>query len=286
MHKQNPRLGKGLDALIPALVSRNESSVDLLPIDRIRPNPFQPRKYMDPTALAELAHSIKIHGLTQPIVVRPVGNDYEIVVGERRFQACKLNEFTTIPAIVKSVSDKESCEIAIVENIDRENLSVIEIAQSFQNLVDTFGYTQEKLSHIFARSRSSIANIMRLLKLPESVQQLMIEGALLEGHARTLVDHSHDPDTCLALARDIIDKKLTVRQAEAWGKASKKKRPSKTVAIFDQYATKLSKTLNTPVDIRHNRNNQLTVTESYPQFKAYIAFLDQLCTIEMPPSES
>ncbi len=287
MSIQTNRLGKGLDALIPSVIPNTQLNIDQLPIHNISPNPFQPRKEFNPSSLKELAHSIKQHGLAQPIIVRKAADGYELIVGERRLEACKLNHQETIPAIIKEISDKQSCEIALVENIDRENLNVIEVALSLKRLMDEFNYTQETLSELFSRSRSSIANILRLLKLPNSIQDYIVQGHLSEGHARTLIDFSEDESLCLQLANEIISKKLSVRQAEKLAKSLKKKdRPeSKQLHLFDNYIEKLSEKLSTDVQIKH-RKNQLTISVSYGRFKDYIAFLDQLCTIEMSPFES
>ena len=287
MSTQTNRLGKGLDALIPSVIPNTQLNIEQLPINQISPNPYQPRKEFNQSSLNELAHSIKQHGLAQPVIVRKIDNRYELIVGERRLEACKLNSFETIPAIIKDISDKQSCEIALVENIDRENLNVIEIAQSLNQLINDFNYTQETLSSLFSRSRSSIANILRLLKLPESIQNYIIQGQLSEGHARTLIDFSNDEALCLQLANEIISKKLSVRQAEQLVKSLKKKdRPqTKQLHLFDNYIEKLSEKLNTDVQIKH-RKNQLTISVSYGRFKDYIDFLDQLCTIEISPFES
>ena len=287
MSTQTNRLGKGLDALIPSVIPNTQLNIEQLPINQISPNPYQPRKEFNQSSLNELAHSIKQHGLAQPVIVRKNDNRYELIVGERRLEACKLNNFETIPAIIKDISDKQSCEIALVENIDRENLNVIEIAQSLNQLINDFNYTQETLSSLFSRSRSSIANILRLLKLPESIQNYIIQGQLSEGHARTLIDFSNDEALCLQLANEIISKKLSVRQAEQLVKSLKKKdRPqTKQLHLFDNYIEKLSEKLNTDVQIKH-RKNQLTISVSYGRFKDYIDFLDQLCTIEISPFES
>ena len=287
MSTQTNRLGKGLDALIPSVIPNTQLNIEQLPINQISPNPYQPRKEFNQISLNELAHSIKQHGLAQPVIVRKNDNRYELIVGERRLEACKLNNFETIPAIIKDISDKQSCEIALVENIDRENLNVIEIAQSLNQLINDFNYTQETLSSLFSRSRSSIANILRLLKLPESIQNYIIQGQLSEGHARTLIDFSNDEALCLQLANEIISKKLSVRQAEQLVKSLKKKdRPqTKQLHLFDNYIEKLSEKLNTDVQIKH-RKNQLTISVSYGRFKDYIDFLDQLCTIEISPFES
>lgn len=284
---QTSRLGKGLDALIPSVIPNTQLQIEQLFIHDIVPNPFQPRKEFNQASLQELAHSIKQHGLAQPVIVRRVNDKYELVVGERRLEACKLNYQETIPAIVKDITDKESCEIALVENIDRENLNVIEIALSLKRLIDDFDYTQETLSSLFSRSRSSIANILRLLKLPDFIQQFIINGQLSEGHARTLIDFSQDEPLCRELADAIITKKLSVRQAENLAKSHRQKpQPaSKQLHLFDNYIERLSEKLNTNVQIKH-RKNQLTISVSYGRFKDYIAFLDQLCMIDMIPFES
>ena len=282
---QQNRLGKGLDALIPNVIPKTQLTIEQIPVDQIKPNPFQPRKNFEEGPLNELAQSIKQHGLTQPILVRKKEHFYELVAGERRLEACKRNNFVTIPAIIKEITDQESCEIALVENIDRENLSVIEIALSLKQLMDDFEYTQETLSTLFSRSRSSIANILRLLKLPNEIQDMVLHGQLSEGHARCLIEFSGDYNKCIGLANTFIEKSLSVRQAEKLAKSYKEKREKpKQLHLFDNYIEILSEKLNTDVQIKH-RKNQLMISVSYDRFKDYIAFLDHLCTIEMSPSE-
>lgn len=286
MSTQQNRLGKGLDALIPNVIPKTQFAIEQIPIDLIKPNPFQPRQYFDENTLNELAQSIKNHGLNQPVLVRKINNYFELIVGERRFEACKINHFLTIPAIVKNISDKESCEIALVENIDRENLSVIEVAQSLKRLIDEFNYTQETLSKLFSRSRSSIANILRLLKLPSMVQDMVLNGSLSEGHARALIEFSNDEEKCIFIANEVIDKSLSVRQTERLAKSHKKQAEKpKQLHLFDNYIETLSEKLHTDVKIKH-RKNELTISVSYDRFKDYIEFLDQLCTIEMNSTES
>lgn len=287
MSTQINRLGKGLDALIPSVIPNTDMAIIQIPIEQIIPNPYQPRQVFNPDDLEELAHSIKEHGLAQPIIVRKVGGRYELVVGERRLQACKLNNLETIPAIVKDISNQQSCEIALVENIDRENLNVIEIALAFKRLIDEFNYTQESISNAFGRSRSSIANILRLLKLPGSIQAMVKKGGLSEGHARTLIDFSNDEALSLQLANEIINRNLNVRESERFIKTFRKqsKPQQKQLQLFDNYIETLSKKLKTNVGIKHRRN-QLSITVEYDRFKDYISFLDQLCTIEMNASES
>ncbi|MEC8677444.1 MAG: ParB/RepB/Spo0J family partition protein [Candidatus Margulisiibacteriota bacterium] len=286
MSTQQNRLGKGLDALIPNVIPKTQFAIEQIPIDLIKPNPFQPRQYFDESTLNELAQSIKNHGLNQPVLVRKINNYFELIVGERRLEACKINHFLTIPAIVKNISDKESCEIALVENIDRENLSVIEVAQSLKRLIDEFNYTQETLAKLFSRSRSSIANILRLLKLPSMVQDMVLNGSLSEGHARALIEFSSDEEKCIFIANEVIDKNLSVRQTERLAKSHKKQSEKpKQLHLFDNYIETLSEKLNTDVKIKH-RKNELTISVSYDRFKDYISFLDQLCMIEMNSNES
>jgi ParB family chromosome partitioning protein len=283
---QQNRLGKGLDALIPNVIPKTQFAIEQIPIDLIKSNPFQPRQFFDESTLNELAQSIKNHGLNQPVLVRKINNYFELIVGERRLEACKINHFLTIPAIVKNISDKESCEIALVENIDRENLSVIEVAQSLKRLIDEFNYTQETLAKLFSRSRSSIANILRLLKLPSMVQDMVLNGSLSEGHARALIEFSSDEEKCVFIANEVIDKNLSVRQTERLAKSHKKQQEKpKQLHLFDNYIETLSEKLHTDVKIKH-RKNELTISVSYDRFKDYISFLDQLCMIEMNSNES
>jgi ParB family chromosome partitioning protein len=284
---QTNRLGKGLDALIPSVIPNTQLNIEQIPTHLVDPNPFQPRREFNPDRLNELAHSIKHHGLTQPIIVRKVNDRFELIVGERRLQACKLNHFETIPAIVKTITDKESCEVALVENIDRENLNIIEIAHSLQRLINDFSYTQETLSQLFSRSRSSIANILRLLKLPPIIQEKIIKGEISEGHGRAMIDFSTEDTLYLELCETIITKKLSVRQTEQLIQKFKRPQQKQTqqLQLFDNYIETLSDKLNTNVRIKH-RKNELTVTVSYKRFKDYISFLDQLCTIDMTPYQS
>jgi ParB family chromosome partitioning protein len=275
---QTNRLGKGLDALIPNIMPNTNISIENISVDLIQPNPYQPRQIFNPEALDILAQSIKTHGLAQPVIVRKFGDQYELIVGERRLEATKIIGNATIPAIVKNITDKESCELSIVENIDREDLNIIEVAHSFKRLLDDFEYTQETLSDLFSRSRSSIANILRLLKLPESVQDMVSNGDLTEGHARTLIDSAKDEASCVELANKIINENLTVRQSESLVRKlkSKKNEGPKQLNLFENYIEQLSQRFKAPVEIKH-KNNKLTISLKYDRFKDYIDFLDKLC---------
>lgn len=212
MGKFSP-LGKGLEAILPKAYFESEEKIIKIPLSDIVPNPYQPRIQFDKAAIQQLAESIKQHGLTQPIVVRTKERGYELVVGERRFRACKEAGLDVIPAIVKPVTDQESLQLALVENIDRENLNPIEEAISFQRLADEFGLTHQSISEIFKRSRSSISNSIRLLKLPSAIQTALMSGQLTQGHARTLLRLETEQEQ-LSFLQDIQQGKLSVRVIE------------------------------------------------------------------------
>ncbi len=218
------RLGRGLASLIgenpqvggattaKPLPSHGEQR--LIPVDRISPSPFNPRKSFDTVELDELAASIREKGLVQPILVRPIGvggHHYEIVAGERRWRAAQRASLHLVPVIVRALTDQEALELAIIENVQRTDLNIIEEAGGYRELIDRFGYTQEELGQIIGKSRSHLANTMRLLKLPESVQDMVRGGTLSAGHARALVGR----DDAEQVAKDIVTKGLNVREVEA-----------------------------------------------------------------------
>jgi ParB family chromosome partitioning protein len=213
------RLGRGLAALIgeidqPAAPAATPVPADRgLPIELISPNPRNPRRRFADDELADLCQSIREHGVVQPVVVRPstTGNRYEIIAGERRWRAAQLAGMTEIPAIIRDVSDRVALELAIVENIQRADLNPIEEAVGFQQLIDDHGYTQADLGQVIGKSRSHVANTLRLLKLPEDVRGMLVDGVLSAGHARALIT----ADNPVALARRIVEGGLSVRQAEA-----------------------------------------------------------------------
>lgn len=211
-------LGKGLSALIPAGSNEEgaERSEDLreIPLEQIVPNPNQPRQRVDEKNLAELVESIKIHGLIQPIVVRPGPKGvFEIIAGERRWLACKELHMKRVPAIIKRYSDLEASAAALIENIQREDLNAVDEASAYQKLMDNHGLTQEELSARLGKSRSFIANMVRLLALPGDIKELLAEGKLTTGHARALLSL---PDDMVKnkLAARIIEKQMNVRSTE------------------------------------------------------------------------
>ncbi|CAM3204909.1 ParB/RepB/Spo0J family partition protein [Paenibacillus lupini] len=181
------RLGRGLDALIPSLSVSEDDKVIEIQLTQLRPNPYQPRKTFDDDSIRELAESIKQHGVIQPIIVRTVLKGYEIVAGERRFRASQLCGNPTVPAVVRSFSDQQVMEIALIENLQREDLNAIETAMAYQGLMDKFKLTQEELSMKVGKSRSHIANFLRLLALPTEIKDNVSRGTISMGHARALV---------------------------------------------------------------------------------------------------
>jgi ParB family chromosome partitioning protein len=215
---QKSRLGRGLASLIgePVLAQEKlppEGEQRVVPIDQVRGGKLNPRKEFREDELAELAESIRQKGLVQPIVVRPdsAAGVYEIVAGERRWRAAQRAGLHMIPVIVRDLSDQEVLELAIIENVQRADLNAIEEATGYRDLIERFGYTQDRLAEVIGKSRSHLANTLRLLKLPESVQVLVQRGKLTAGHARALVGR----DDAEALARRIIDANLNVREVEA-----------------------------------------------------------------------
>lgn len=186
------RLGKGLDALIPSLHVNEDDKVIEIPLKELRPNPYQPRKTFNEDSISELAQSIREHGVIQPIIVRIVLRGYEIIAGERRFRASQQCGLEKIPAVVRKFTDQQVMEIALIENVQREDLNAIEIANAYQALVDQFQYTQEELSVKVGKSRSHIANFLRLLQLSEDVKQHVSRGTLSMGHARAIVGVKDD----------------------------------------------------------------------------------------------
>lgn len=209
-------LGRGLSALmadVDLIPSERPAQRQSLPVEQLTPNPDQPRRSFAPDALQELADSLKARGMLQPLIVRPHPTDrglYQIVAGERRWRAAQMAQLHEVPVVVSDLDDTEMLEIAIVENIQRADLNAIEEAASYRQLMDRFGHTQEKLAEALNKSRSHIANLLRLLNLPEQVQIWLKEGKLSAGHARALITAPN----AVELARKVIEKGLSVRETE------------------------------------------------------------------------
>jgi ParB family chromosome partitioning protein len=221
-------LGRGLGALIPELDSaeKDRHTVAELEIKLIDRNPQQPRREFDAQKLNELAASIKEHGLVQPILVKPLGDRYQIVAGERRWRAAQLAGLTTVAAVVRSFSDQEQMEIALIENLQREDLNPLEEAEAFRVLLDQFGLTQEELSRRLGKSRPQISNTLRLLHLPEPVRQLLRQGSLSMGHAKVLLS-VEEGELQQRLAEVVLARGLSVRELEAMIIRSKEEAQSK-----------------------------------------------------------
>ncbi|NOU87346.1 ParB/RepB/Spo0J family partition protein [Paenibacillus sp. LMG 31460] len=206
-------LGKGLDALITSLHIDDSDKVIQIPLSQLRANPYQPRKNFNEDSIRELADSIKEHGVIQPIIVRKVLKGFEIIAGERRFRASQVSGIPTIPAVERNFSDQQVMEIALIENVQREDLNAMEIAFAYQGIIDQFSLTQEELSAKVGKSRSHIANFLRLLQLPESIKQYVSRGTLSMGHARAIVGVKDDK-VKKELAETTISKQWSVRELE------------------------------------------------------------------------
>ncbi|MBI2843700.1 MAG: ParB/RepB/Spo0J family partition protein [Armatimonadetes bacterium] len=206
-------LGRGLGALIPG-AGREDRSIVELPVERISANPYQPRKAIDDGKFEELVRSVRLHGILQPIIVRSSGADgYELVAGERRLRAAEKAGLTRIPAVVKEFTNEQSLEVALIENLQREDIGPLEAAGAYRRLVDEFGLTQDEIAFRLGKSRPSIANTLRLLNLPEEIQRSLSSGEISEGHARALLGVS-DGERQRKVWRSAVDGGLTVRQTE------------------------------------------------------------------------
>lgn len=227
MNSSKKGLGRGLSSLMGEdtetdVVSKNNSSDTKIALSKLKPSSIQPRRLFDKNSINELAESIKSRGLVQPILVRPAkdnSDEFEIIAGERRWRAAQIAQLHELPAIVKNLDDSEALEMAIIENVQRADLSPIEEATGYKKLMELYNHTQEALAPIVGKSRSHIANIIRLLHLPASIQDMITEGVISAGHARAIMNSAF-PDQ---LAKKIIDENLSVRQAEKLAKSSKNK---------------------------------------------------------------
>jgi ParB family chromosome partitioning protein len=206
-------LGKGISALIPEKESAHKDEIIYVQTDRLKPNPFQPREDFDLQSIEELAQSIKEKGVIQPLLVRRKGDYFELIAGERRLRASKSLNINEIPIIVKDVEDRDSLEMALIENVQREELNPIEEAHAYQYLIDKFQVTQEKISEVLGKARASVANILRLLKLPLEIQSEIKKGRISFAHGRALLE-VEDANEQRRLTQEIISKGLSVRELE------------------------------------------------------------------------
>lgn len=248
-------LGRGLEALIPQAEEGGDQILSI-EIERIDPNPWQPRRRHDEAGLEELAASIREHGVVQPIIVcRGEEGRYRLVAGERRWRACKMLGLGTIPAIVKELSDREITEVALVENIQREDLNPLEEATAYRILLEEFGLTQEEVARRVGKTRAQISNTVRLLHLPERVRELIGEGLLSAGHGRALLG-LEDAAEQVSLAEEIVRRGLSVREAEelvrrrSGGRSAARPREGKQSEEWEEVARQLAERLGTRVRIR------------------------------------
>lgn len=196
-----------------AVLVQKHLKIEMISVDRVRPNPYQPRKVFSNASLQELANSILEHGVMQPITVRMIGNSYELIAGERRLKASKLAGLETIPAVIVEVTTKDSAVLALIENLQRENLSFLEESQAYYNVMQDYGYTQQELANSIGKNQSTIANKLRLLKLSPLIQKMIIENNLTERHARALLKLSDEKHQLIAIEK-IIKQDLNVKKAE------------------------------------------------------------------------
>ena len=261
-------LGRGLSSLMGEVSDEQTESLSStetkIPISKLRPSPIQPRRIFEKASIAELADSIKSKGLVQPILVRPSKSnpgDYEIIAGERRWRAAQVAQLHEISAVIRNLDDVESLEIAIIENVQRADLSPIEEAAGYKKLMENYGHTQEALSEIVGKSRSHVANIIRLLSLPHSIQDMISQGSISSGHARAIMNSAFPEQ----LAEKIVNENLSVRQTEALVKSKKpvvKKLKLKDPDTLD-LEKKLSEKLGLDVLINHTHKRGGSIKIKY-----------------------
>jgi ParB family chromosome partitioning protein len=270
---RNKALGKGLSALISddSIVKDDHSYIPNLPIDEIKANPFQPRMEIKPETLLDLADSIREHGVIEPLIVTQKGeNKYELIAGERRWRAAKLAGLKTIPCVIKEASQQQMLEMAIVENIQREDLNPLEEALAFKQLVDNYKMTHSEIAKKIALSRPAVANKIRLLNLPDLVKKALLENKISEGHARALLG-LNNPQMILAAFRKIIKEKLSVRAVEELVRRlteDRRKPRQEYIPVTDK------KTSSYETELRKIYNNKLQIYRSTRGGKIIIPFTD------------
>lgn len=267
MAKKQSGLGKGLNSLLLENNVDNLASSSTLPINEIIPNKEQPRKTFDEEALQELADSIRQHGVLQPLLVRPMTTGgYQLVAGERRWRASRLAELKEVPVIIKELSDTEAMEIAIIENLQREDLNPIEEAEGLQALIDKCDYTQEQVAVSVGKSRPAIANALRLLRLPVEVREMTKNGDISAGHARALLAFNNQA-IMLEVANSIVSNKLTVRDVEKLAKrpaaSEQKPKAKRRDSFYDEVELSLTEALGRRVKVYNGRSKGTLEIEFY-----------------------
>jgi ParB family chromosome partitioning protein len=278
-------LGRGLaallgeDAALSVVVQAPPRGMRTLPIEHLKPGPFQPRRRMDDATIQELAKSIAAKGILQPILVRKAkdaADAYEIIAGERRWRAAQLAALHEVPVVVKDLTDAEALEVALIENLQRQDLTPLEEAEGYKRLMEEFSHTQEKLAETVGKSRSHVANMMRLLGLPDTVKDMLQSGELTAGHARALLT-APDP---VGLARDIARGGLSVREAERLAGASAKKPGGRKAAAKDADTRALERDLaaklGLKVEIRHRGGQGGTLTVHYTMLEQLDDVIERL----------
>ncbi|MBU0709959.1 MAG: ParB/RepB/Spo0J family partition protein [Candidatus Omnitrophica bacterium] len=261
-------LGKGISALIPEREVGRKDEIIYVQSDRIKPNPFQPREDFDDQHIQELAQSIKEKGIIQPLLVRRKGDNFELIAGERRLRASKLLNLNELPILVKDVQDQDSLQLALIENIQRQELNAIEEAHAYRYLIEKFQVTQEKISVVLGKSKVSVSNILRLLKLPQEIQDEIKKGRISFAHGRALLEL---PDSALqrSLAQAIISKGLSVRELENLIKSRRSKgakqrmRPSSSEPYIKVLEDQLQHALATKARITKNKKRGYITIEFY-----------------------
>ena len=268
---KNKGLGKGLSALLgddnnskENIVEIKNFKTDKTPIHQLVPNQFQPRKNFEKKQLEELAASIKSRGIIQPIAVRKISEDkFEIIAGERRWRAAQLANIHQVPTVLLDADDELAAEFAVLENVQREGLNSLEEANGYQTLIDKFNYTQDKIAEMIGKSRVYIANTLRLKKLPSEIQDMIVNGLLTPGHARSLIDVNNNVE----LAKEIINKNLSVRQAELLSKKnssfSKKNKIRNIDPNIKDLENSLEQKIGMKVTIDNKKNNKGKITFEY-----------------------
>ncbi|PYV19473.1 MAG: chromosome partitioning protein ParB [Acidobacteria bacterium] len=253
-------LGRGLGALLPE-VERVEAPPTEIDIDQIDPNPVQPRLHLDPKALDELGTSIRENGVLQPVLVRPLGGRFQLIAGERRLAAAQRAGLLRIPAVVRAVPDEKLLELALTENIQREQLNPIEEAHAYQGLLDTLGLTQEELALRIGKERSTIANAVRLLKLPSAVKLLVAEGKLSAGHARALLSAGLAQGEAERAAALVVERGWSVRETERWagGRAGRPRPETPQDPNVAAAVDRLRRLLGTKVEINRGPKGSGTI---------------------------
>jgi len=263
-------LGKGLNALITSNLIEEGEQVKEVSVSEIRPNPYQPRKEFEQSAIDELAGSIKEHGIIQPLIVRKSIKGFELVAGERRLRAAKLAGLKQVPVVVKAYTDQQLMEIALIENLQRENLNPLEEAEAYEKLIAYHDYTQDQLAKKIGKSRPHVANMLRLLQLPEGIRKMVSAADLSMGHARALLTVT-DEKAQLQIAKDVVEKELSVRQLEelvkqlSVSRETKKKKPAKNEPVLIAIEERLRSRFGTSVKIKKGSKRGKIEIDFYSQ---------------------